>query len=201
MKITEEFLYKFNVHSYDIKLIRENNLIGVESPDFIEKLIELDELTMANWFIVRILDKIDCAKYALYAAEQVLPIFKEKYPNDDTPYGAIELIKTHINNIWSISGIVLNIIGDNIINALGRRVYGDDSHDNNSSYHARCVLRSVAYTAYVARDVCNYVIDPDNFEDDVFIFGNAYITAVYANDASDNKILKKILKNGIELLK
>ena len=67
------------------------------------KLIQLaidnlddDVFGFANWGIARLLDKTNKIRYAVFAAELVLPIFEEKYPDDDRPRKAIEAAKAVI---------------------------------------------------------------------------------------------------------
>ncbi len=51
MKITLMFLKKFDDPDV-IEFVKENKLIGLEALDLIEKLIELNKPTLANWFII-----------------------------------------------------------------------------------------------------------------------------------------------------
>ena len=46
-----------------------------------------------NWGIVRLMDKTQKVRYAVYAAERVLEIYETKYPKDDRPRKAIEAAK------------------------------------------------------------------------------------------------------------
>ena len=96
MKITLEFLKKFDACWEGLDFVKEKDLIGMEAVDFIEKLIEFDKLQWANWLITRVLDNIGRASYAVFAAEQVLSIFEKKYPGDDRPRKAIEATKAYI---------------------------------------------------------------------------------------------------------
>ena len=53
-------------------------------------------LQWANWLIVRKMNHNQQIKYAIYAAEQILYIFEQKYPDDDRPRNAIEAAKKHL---------------------------------------------------------------------------------------------------------
>jgi len=64
----------------------------------IKTAIEHNELKYASWFIVRCMDKIQCVQYAVFAAEQVLSIFENRYPNDKRPRKAIEAARQYIEN-------------------------------------------------------------------------------------------------------
>lgn len=54
------------------------------------------ELSDAEWLIVRCLSKKNMQRYAVYAAEQVLPIFEAKHPKDNRPRLAIKAAKNVI---------------------------------------------------------------------------------------------------------
>ena len=64
-------------------------------------LIKGEKLDWANWLIVRLLNRKDGIRYAIYAAEQVIEIFEKKYPKDDRPRKAIEAAKAVLkkNNV------------------------------------------------------------------------------------------------------
>ena len=56
-------------------------------------LIKDNELSWANWSIARLLSRKGKLQYAIYAAEQVLPLYEEKYPTNMTPRKAIQAAK------------------------------------------------------------------------------------------------------------
>ena len=64
----------------------------------LKKLIKGKYLPWANWLIVRVMTYRQFVRYAVYAAEQVLPIYEKKYPKDDRPRKAIEAAKKCIDN-------------------------------------------------------------------------------------------------------
>ena len=98
MKITKEFLTSHNACKSGRDWVTKNKLIGLGDIDFLNKLMEGDKFQWANWLIVRLMDKTQRAKYAIFAAEQVLHIFEKKYPDDLRPRKAIEAAKEHLNN-------------------------------------------------------------------------------------------------------
>ena len=61
-------------------------------------LIKDKKYDWANWFIVRIMEYKDYVSYTVFAAESVLDIYEEKYPNDKRPRQAIEAAKKCIKN-------------------------------------------------------------------------------------------------------
>lgn len=64
----------------------------------LNKLINERKYDWANWFIVRVMEREDYIRYAVYATEQVLDIFEKEYPNDNRPRQAIEAAKRCIND-------------------------------------------------------------------------------------------------------
>jgi hypothetical protein len=59
----------------------------------VRDLMEADKLQWANWLIVRLMDKPNQVRYAIFSAEKVLDIFEKEYPKDDRPRKAIEAAK------------------------------------------------------------------------------------------------------------
>ena len=57
-----------------------------------------NHLNWANWLIVRIMDNKQYVRYAVYAAEQVLHIYEEKYPEDSSVREAIDAAKKCITD-------------------------------------------------------------------------------------------------------
>ena len=186
MKITLKFLKKFNACSKGIAFVKKNKLISLEAIDFIEKLIELDKLQWANWLTVRVLCKIDNVKYAVFAAEQVIDIFENKYPNDDRPRKAIESAKAYINNPCD---------ADADTNA---------ACDADAAYDAadatRAATRAAAYAAAYAAATATAA-----YAAHIAAYAAARAAARASRRAAwqdaDGKILIKIIKNGIKLVK
>ena len=61
------------------------------------KLLIATNTDWANWLICRMLTRKQKIQFAVFAAEQVLPIFEAKYPNDNRPRLAIEAAKNVID--------------------------------------------------------------------------------------------------------
>ncbi len=79
MKMTLDILNKICIcYPKDIEFIKENKLIGLEDIDFIEKLIELDKLYLANWFIVNILNEKNQFNYIIFAIDQFIDIYEKR---------------------------------------------------------------------------------------------------------------------------
>jgi hypothetical protein len=185
MKITLDLLNNKCIYPECIKLIKEKNLIGLEEVDVINKLIEDDILGCANTLIVKILNKIDCVKYAVYAAEQVIDIYEKKYPNGKCPRKSIEAAKFYINNPNIDDNDYTSII-DAAYNAY--TAYTDTCSTNAVRY----TDINAAYAAYAAADSAFAIRTPINA---IYAAINAAVSA------NDSEILKKIIKNGIEIIK
>ena len=56
----------------------------------LEALIEDGHSNWASWLIVRCMDRKQYIEYAIFAAEQVIDVYEEAYPEDDRPRKAIE---------------------------------------------------------------------------------------------------------------
>ena len=179
MKITLEFLNKIYACPEDITFVKENKLIGLEVVDFIEKLIELDKLQLASWLTARALSKVDRVRYAVFAAEQVLHIFEEKYLGDDRPRKAIEAARFYINNP--------SVTASRAVAAAARDAYDAYAYAAASVAYAPSRVAAAAHAAYDAAHVADAA--------------HAAYDAYATYDVADDKMFKKIIKNGIKLLK
>ena len=90
-KVNETFLKKHSACEEGFKwwLINCKNL---ETDKQLLKLVNY-RADWANWLIVRLLNRKDKIRYAVFAAEQVIKIYEKKYPNDKRPRKAIEAAK------------------------------------------------------------------------------------------------------------
>ena len=93
-------------------------------------------LDWANWAMVRKLNKINCIRYAVYAARQVLDIFEKEYPDDDRPRKAIEAARKNIKNPTQLN--------KSAADAADAAVAAADAADAAAAAYA-------AYAAYAAR--------------------------------------------------
>ena len=90
-KVNETFLKKHSACEGGFKwwLINCKNL---ETDKQLLKLVDY-RADWANWLMVRLLNRKDKIRYAVFAAEQVIKIYEKKYPNDKRPRKAIEAAK------------------------------------------------------------------------------------------------------------
>ena len=58
------------------------------------RLVEIDRFNWANWLVVRLMTHDQQIMYAIYASEQVVGLYEDKYPEDTRPRDAIQAAKT-----------------------------------------------------------------------------------------------------------
>ena len=95
MKITKEWLKEKGACSDSYKEFEGESMDGIEA---IKKCIKINRVDWANWLIVRIMEYKQYTSYAVFAAEQVLPIYEKKYPADKRPRETIEAARECIDN-------------------------------------------------------------------------------------------------------
>jgi hypothetical protein len=98
MNVTLKFLEEKRACKKGLEWVTQHNLIGLERKEFIKKLMDSKKYNWANWLIVRTMGYKQYVSYAAYAAEQVIDIYKKKYPDDERPRFAIESAKKCIKN-------------------------------------------------------------------------------------------------------
>jgi len=96
MEITKEFLKEKCACAKGYEwFIKQKETDGIK---VVKKLIKEDKHDWANWIIVRIMSYKQYVSYAVFSAEQVIDIYKKKYPNDQRPRKAINSAKECIKN-------------------------------------------------------------------------------------------------------
>ena len=118
MEITKKWLDDLSACSDGVKWWLASK--EIDSKKVVEKLMAENKFDWANWLIIRLFDRPQRIKYAIFAAEQVIDIFEKKYPGDKRPRLAIEAAK---------------------------KVLGEDTEENRD---AAILAANAAYTAYVA---------------------------------------------------
>jgi len=177
MKITIEWLVSKNACHDGLDWFVEQGK-GVEPIPLLYLLIKENQLDWANWLIVRVMEYKQYVSYAVYAAELVIDIFEKKYPDDKRPRTAIEAAKKCIENPNDENK-------KEAANAAGA-AYGASS----AAYSAARVADWAAYNA--ARAAYWVACAADSAADSA---------ACAAKATANAKMLKKILKYGIELLR
>lgn len=135
-----------------------------------------ERLQWANWLIVRLLSHKDAVRYAVFAAEAVLEMFEEEYPNDNRPRRAIEAAKAWLQ---------------------------DQSEENKRAAYAAYAAYAAADATDAAYAAAAYATYATYVAYAAYAGYAAYVAYVaYAGYAADyNAMLKSVLNHGIELLK
>ena len=100
-----------------------------ETFTILNRLIETHNLNWANWLIVRVMERKQKNKYAVFAAQQVLDIYEKKYPDDLRPRKAID---------------------------AALKCIGNDTEENRNAAGAAC---AAAYAAAGASGAADYAAD------------------------------------------
>ena len=91
MKITTEKLKEMGACSEGIEWF--NNQSETNGKKLVIKLVAENKLDFANWSVVRLLNRKQKIQYAIFAAEQVIELYEQKYPKDKRPRQAIDAAK------------------------------------------------------------------------------------------------------------
>ena len=219
MQITVEYLKEKNACTNGLNWFanqKETDAIQIIKKLIVDKdkiKLKYDEsyFLWANWLISRILSKIDCGKYAVFAAENVLHIFEKEYPLDGRPRAAIEAVKNFIKNPNKENANAANA-ANAIANAAYAAAYAADVA-YAAAYAANAVYAAAnaAYTYASAAAVANAAYAAANaaaaVADVAYAAANAAAAvadvayaAAYAAAAAD-KLKIRIINYGVELLK
>jgi len=97
MKITEKWLKEKRACSCGVNWWNENG--SPETPaGIIQEAINTQQWGYAYWIIRRTFNKKQSVTLAIFAAEKVIDIFENKYPDDNRPRKAIEAAKSYLRN-------------------------------------------------------------------------------------------------------
>ncbi len=205
MKITLDFLNQLNDNSEeypeDIEFAKENKLIGLEDIDFIEKLIDLNKLNWANCLIVRcIKHKINKINYAVYAIEQIIDIYDKEYPKDNRPQKSIELVKEWIKNPHQKNTNLINKEINNIKNIILK-----NKELNILEISAWSAILNILHIVLIANETNDLSEDANEIINTVAeseaLNAASRVIRNDSNNIAYNEMLKKIISNGIEILK
>ena len=101
MKITKEWLQEINACPSGLRWFNENYK-EIESLDLVDNLIKSKELTKlqwAKWLLSKLfINRKQKLQYAIFAAEQVIDIYENKYPDNKKPREAIDAAKKVLEN-------------------------------------------------------------------------------------------------------
>ena len=95
MEITKKWLDKQGACADGVKWFVESKFEGIEGIALVKKTMK-KKMDWANWLVVRLMTHDQQIRYAIFAAEQVINIYEEKYPDDKRPREAIEAAKRYL---------------------------------------------------------------------------------------------------------
>jgi len=190
MKITKEWLLEKKACASGVKWFesqKETDIVRV-----LESLNNDDHWEWANWLMVRIMSYKQYVSSAVYATEQVLDIFEDKYPDDDRPRKAIEAARKCIDDPSEEN------------KQAAADAAADVAASADSAAYAAAVAASAAYAdaadaAYVAAANAAYVAaDAAAVAAAVPFVGTASYADAYA--AAKKQMRLKILNYGIKII-
>jgi len=171
-----QFLKDRNACDEGIKYFEEEIKEPILARELIEKLLatkKREKMGWVSWLLCKLFSRPHYIQYAVFAAEQVLPIFEKEYPDDKLPREAIEAAKQ----------VALN---DNEEN---RKIAAKAAA--NAAYSAADATYAAAYAAYAAADATYAAAN----------MAHAAGAVAYAAVATAKKeMLLKIINYGIVLL-
>ena len=177
MKLTKDKLIELHACGAGVEWFetcREDEVSRV-----VDKLMAYDRFDWANWLIVRLLTDDNLALYAIHAAELVLHVYENKYPDDNRPRNAINAAKDYLDKGASPAPAY------DPANAAAANAYA------NAAYApAFAPAHAAAASAYA-------VIRAATRAD---IAGAATNATTYAIEAADAKTKSKIINYGLDLL-
>ena len=218
MKITLKYLQAQSACNEGVEFVQENGFIGMEAKDFILKLIEHKKLDWANWLSVRVLNKLDKVRYAVYAAEQVIDIYEKKYTNDDRPRKAIEAAKNYIENPSRENAAdAADSAADAAAAAAASAADAADAASASDSAFAAACAADAAYYADSIASACAFAAATDAYARASIAASASASAAAFAADAAasaatsgyyadstvartDRNILEKIIKYSLTLI-
>jgi hypothetical protein len=144
--INLQFLASKKACKDGIEYFKENYPDEISAKELILDLISKNKHRWAHWLITRLLTKETRIKYAIFAAEQVLYIFEDKYPEDDRPRKAIEAAKEYLNNPNAAAYDAAYAAAVNAANAAHAAAHAAV----NAAAHAAYAAVNAAVNAYAA---------------------------------------------------
>ena len=195
-----QFLESKNACEDGIEYFEENYPDEIAAKELILDLISKNKHRWANWLITRLLTKENRIKYAIFAAEQVLHIFEDKYPGDSRPRKAIEAAKEYLINPNAVAIYAADAADAYATAATAANANVAYIPATYAVYAAICAADAAAYAA--CADAAAYAAYAADAADAAAYAAYAADAAAYAAYAADgrNKIYVTILNYGLSLI-
>ena len=98
MKITKKWLEEKKACASGIDYVAEKGWLDLEGAELAHKLAAANQIDYTHWLFKNILTHKNLRLWAIYSAEQVLPIWAAYNPDNDTPQRAIAAAKADAEN-------------------------------------------------------------------------------------------------------
>jgi len=205
-----EFLKDRDVCEEGFVYFKKNIKEPIAARELINRLLatkKREKMEWVNWLLCKLFSRPQYIQYAVFAAEQVLPIFEAKYPSDKRPRKAIEAAKqVALNDTEENRKIAANAAAyaadaaAYAADAAAYAVYAANTAANAANAAnavantaAANAANAAAYAAAYAANAANAVANTAAAN-----AANAANAAAYA--AGGKEMLLKIIKYGIEML-
>ena len=134
------------------------NQAEIDTLKVIKKLISEEKFDWAHWLICKLSTHKQKVLYTIYAAEQAIYIYEEKYPNDDRSRKAIEAAKKCMDNPTEENQNAAYEAGNAAVNAAytaSDEIYQSAYATYNAAYAAAngAFAESAANAAYNSADI------------------------------------------------
>jgi hypothetical protein len=160
MKITVKWLEKNNACNDGIKLFQSIFGDSAELKEVINYNIKNKssiEYQYCNWILIKKMNHDQRIKYAIFAAERVLYIFENSYPDDNRPRNAIKAAKKYLKNKSAKNQIAAyeaytaaDAAADATAGAATAYAAAYAAHAAHAAYAAAHAAYAAAYEAYTA---------------------------------------------------
>jgi hypothetical protein len=161
-----------------------------------------ESLEWANWLIVRLLDRHDKVRYAIFAAEQVLHFFEGKHPDDKRPRQAIEAARRYLETPCDAADAAYAAYATAYAAYVADAAYAARAAAD-AAYAADAAARAAAYAAYAAYAAADAAYAAYAAADAAYAAYAARAAARAAGEGGDQewaKMLRSILRYGVELI-
>ena len=98
MKITREWLIDKNACKSGVDYIVEKGWLGLDAVDLVNNLADANKIAYAHWLFKNVLSTKNLQLWAIYGAEQVLPMWVAFDNVNDTPQRAIAAAIAFVEN-------------------------------------------------------------------------------------------------------
>jgi hypothetical protein len=192
--VTVNFLKSISACHDAVEEFKSRTNGEVEAVKLLRLLIKDEKYQWANWLIVRVMSRPQYLAYAVFAAEQVLDIFEKKYPEDKRPRMAIEAAKKVVMDDTTANREAAGEAAREASRAAGEAAR-ESAWAAGEAAWAAWASREAAWAAWASRAA------GEAARESAWAAREAAWAAWAAGEAAWDKMMIKILKNGIKILK